>query len=64
MKIRQAALEAAKQMLETERTIVLSKRDALKVFDLLKNPPAPNQQILAAIEKHRVFIRENHRAAE
>lgn len=60
----QTALTAANQMLETERKIFLSERDAQTVFDLLENPPAPNQQLLVAVNRHRAFIRENNRAAE
>ena len=60
----QTALTAANQIIETERTIFLSERDAQTVFDLIENPPAPNQQLLAAVNRHRAFIRENNRAAE
>lgn len=60
----QAALKEADRVLETDRTIVLSERDAQRVFDLIENPPAPNQQLLAAIDKHRAFIHENNRTAE
>ncbi len=60
----QSALTAANQILETERTIVLSERDAQTVFDLLENPPTPNQQLLVAVDRHRAFIRENNRTAE
>jgi uncharacterized protein (DUF1778 family) len=60
----QSALTAANQILEAERTIVLSERDAQTIFDLLENPPAPNQQLLAAVDRHRAFIRENYRATE
>jgi uncharacterized protein (DUF1778 family) len=60
----QAAFKEAKQILEAERTIVLSERDAQTVFDLLDNPPAPNQQLVIAVDRHRAFIRENYRAAE
>ena len=56
----QAALTAANQILETERTIVLSARDAQKVFALIENPPRPNQRLLAAVDRHRAFIRANH----
>jgi uncharacterized protein (DUF1778 family) len=56
----QSAVNAANQLLETERKIVLSERDAQTVFDLLENPPTPNQQLLVAVEKHRAFIRENY----
>ncbi|MCY7337087.1 MAG: DUF1778 domain-containing protein [Chamaesiphon sp.] len=60
----QSALSAANQILETERAIVLSERDAQTVFDLLENPPTPTQQLLIAVDKHRAFIRENNRTAE
>jgi uncharacterized protein (DUF1778 family) len=60
----QAALTAANQILETERTIVLSERDAQTVFDLLENPPTPNQKLLIAVDRHRAFIRENYRTVE
>jgi uncharacterized protein (DUF1778 family) len=60
----QAALKEADRVLATERTIVLSERDAQTVFDLLENPPTPSQQLLAAVDKHRAFIRENNRTAE
>jgi uncharacterized protein (DUF1778 family) len=60
----QAALTAANQILETERTIFLSERDAQTVFDLLEHPPTPNQQLLAAVDRHRAFTLENYRAAE
>jgi uncharacterized protein (DUF1778 family) len=56
----QSAVNAANQLLETERKIVLSERDAQTVFDLLENPPTPNQQLLVAVDKHRAFIRENY----
>jgi uncharacterized protein (DUF1778 family) len=60
----QSALTAANQILETERTIVLSERDAQIIFELIENPPTPNQQLLAAVDRHRAFSRENNRAAE
>jgi uncharacterized protein (DUF1778 family) len=59
----QSALTAANQILETERTISLSERDAQTVFDLLENPPTPTQQLLVAVDRHRAF-RENNRTAE
>jgi uncharacterized protein (DUF1778 family) len=60
----QSALTAANQLLATERTILLSERDAQTVFDLLEHPPTPNQQLLVAVDRHRAFIRENNRTAE
>lgn len=50
--------------METERTIVLSERDAQKVFDLLEHPPAPNPQLLAAVARHRAFIHKNNQTVE
>jgi uncharacterized protein (DUF1778 family) len=60
----QSALTAANQLLETERMILLSERDAQTVFDLLEHPPTPNQQLLVAVDRHRAFISENNRTAE
>jgi uncharacterized protein (DUF1778 family) len=60
----QSALKEAHQILETERTIALSERDAQTVFDLLEHPPAPTEQLKAAVNRHQAFIRENHRAAQ
>jgi uncharacterized protein (DUF1778 family) len=56
----QSALTAANKILAAERTIVLSERDAQTVFDLVENPPTPNQQLLVAVDRHRAFIRENN----
>ena len=56
----QSAVNAANHLLETDRQIFLSERDAQTVFDLLENPPTPNQQLLVAVDKHRAFIRENY----
>ena len=60
----QSALSVATQILETERTIVLSERDAQTVFELLEYPPVPSPQLLVAVDRHRAFIRENNRTAE
>ena len=56
----QAALKEAQQILEAERVINLSEKDAEIVFSLLENPPAPNENLKKAAEKHRVFFSENH----
>lgn len=54
----QAALKEAHKILEEERVIVLSERDADKVFGLLENPPAPNARLQEAARKHKAFFRE------
>ena len=42
------ALQAAKAVIEEADHVRLSKRDSLRVLDLLENPPAPNARLLAA----------------
>jgi uncharacterized protein (DUF1778 family) len=42
------ALRAAKDVIEEVERVQLSKRDSLRVLDLLENPPAPNARLLAA----------------
>jgi uncharacterized protein (DUF1778 family) len=46
----QHALRAAKNVIEESEQVQLSKRDSLRVFDLLENPPAPNARLLAAAQ--------------
>lgn len=52
----QAALKEAHQILEAERVIVLSEKDAQTVFSLWENPPEPNTRLKAAVEKHQAFF--------
>jgi uncharacterized protein (DUF1778 family) len=42
------ALRAAKAVIEEADHVKLSKRDSLRVLDLLENPPAPNAKLRAA----------------
>src|ERR1700722_672152 len=42
------ALRAAKAVIEEADHVQLSGRDSLHVLDLLENPPAPNEKMLAA----------------
>jgi uncharacterized protein (DUF1778 family) len=56
----QAALKEANKVLEEERAIVLSERDADIVFGLLENPPTPNVRLQEAAMKHKAFLREAH----
>jgi uncharacterized protein (DUF1778 family) len=42
------ALRAAKTVIEEAEHVQLSKRDSLRVLELLENPPAPNPRLLAA----------------
>jgi uncharacterized protein (DUF1778 family) len=54
----QSALKEAQRILEAERTIILSQRDANKIFDLIENPPKVRDKLKAAFEKHEQFFRE------
>jgi uncharacterized protein (DUF1778 family) len=45
----QSALEKANEILEHERVIKLSVHAAKSVFDLVENPPAPNERMKAAM---------------
>lgn len=55
----QAALKEAHQVLENERLIVLSERDADRVFELIENPLAPTTRLEAAIRNHRALLGES-----
>ncbi len=56
----QAALKEAHRILAEERIISLSEQDALRVFTLLENPPAPNSRLQEAARKHKAFFGESH----
>ena len=56
----QAALKEANKILEEERVILLSERDADTVFGLLENPPTPNVRLQEAAMRHKAFFREAH----
>lgn len=56
----QAALKEARRVLESERAIILSERDANTVFNLIENPPVPNARLNAAALKHKQFFSETN----
>ena len=43
----QPALREASAVIEEASRVVLSKRDSLRMLDLLENPPPPNARLLA-----------------
>lgn len=49
--IMRAVLPAARDAVEKAERILLSERDSLRVLDLLENPPAPTQALLAAARR-------------
>lgn len=52
----QAALKEAHQILEAERVISLSEKDAQTVFSLWENSPEANPQLQAAVDRHKAFF--------
>lgn len=52
----QAALEKAERVIENETTLLLTRREALRVFELTQNPPVRNEQFLRAQARHRTVI--------
>jgi len=46
--VREHSVDAAKAIIREEEHISLSRRDSLRVLDLLENPPKPNAKLLSA----------------
>ena len=44
----QAALEKAEKIIESESTIVLTRRESLKLLEMIENPPQRNERFLQA----------------
>ena len=52
----QAALEKAERVIESETTLLLTRREALRVFELTQAPPVRNAQFLRARARHRTVV--------
>ncbi|MBF0287015.1 MAG: DUF1778 domain-containing protein [SAR324 cluster bacterium] len=50
----QAALEKAHAVIEKERNIKLSYKDAEVFFNALENPPEPNKKLKDAVKKYKI----------
>ena len=48
----QAALEKADKVIESESSIVLTRRESLRLLDLMENPPPRNKKFLQAQAKY------------
>ena len=46
--VREHSVDTAKAVIREEEHISLSRRDSLRVLDLLENPPKPNAKLLSA----------------
>jgi uncharacterized protein (DUF1778 family) len=55
----QAALKEAEEVIErsqTVRNIVLSSHDSERLWDLIDNPPPPNEKLREAFEQHKILL--------
>lgn len=49
----QAALEKADKVIESESTIVLTRRESLRLLELMENPPPRNAKFLQAQARYQ-----------
>ena len=49
----QSALEKASAVLEQERALNLTLRDAEILFEAIENPPSPNDQLIKAAQAYK-----------
>ncbi|NEP14610.1 MAG: DUF1778 domain-containing protein [Symploca sp. SIO2C1] len=54
----QAAVKEAQKVINTEQVIHLSLQDADRIFSVIENPPAPNNHLKEAIQRHQAFFSE------
>lgn len=49
----QAALEKAEKVIESEATVVLTRRELLRLLEMLENPPPRNEKFLQAQARYQ-----------
>jgi uncharacterized protein (DUF1778 family) len=49
----QAALEKADKVIESESTMVLTRRESLRLLELIENPPPRNKKFLEAQARYQ-----------
>lgn len=47
-----SALENAEKTIQEHETMALARRDAKRFFDIIVNPPAPDDNLLKALDEH------------
>lgn len=52
----QSALEKAESIIEKDKLIHLSNKDAQLFFDMLENPPEPNAKLKNAVKNYKANI--------
>lgn len=48
----QAALEKAEKVIESEASMVLSRRESLRLLELIENPPPRNDKFIQAQDRY------------
>ncbi len=49
----QAALEKAEKVIESESTIVMTRRESLRLLEMIESPPPRNEQFLQAQSRYQ-----------
>lgn len=49
----QAALEKAEKVIESESTIVMTRRESLRLLEMIESPPPRNEQFLQAQARYQ-----------
>ncbi len=60
----QAALEKAGKIIESESTIVLTRRESLRLLELIESPPPRNEMFLQAQTRYQRMKNDADSAAE
>lgn len=60
----QAAMEKAERIIESESTMTLTRRESLRLLDLIENPPPRNAKFLQAMARYRGMKSDDLPAAE
>ncbi len=60
----QAALEKAEKIIENESTLVLTRRESLRLLELIENPPLPNAKFLQAQKRYQKIIQNADSSTE
>ena len=54
--VMQAALEKAEQIIAAESSLVLTRRESLRLLELIENPPPRNERFLQAQARYQKLI--------
>lgn len=52
-----SALDSAEKALERHEIITLVRKDAMRIFQALENPSAPNARLRAALNEHEGLVK-------